>query len=402
MKLCLTNSTKERIIREIRHILYGHPRYRPDSENVYNKYSFKERRQRGVIVNGTSADRVRLSADNYMGRLSSFCMLAPVGDHPGTTIEWVRENFNVLERVSMRRDVFPTPPGVYAITVKSLPDEARGVPGQFEVQPILTQINEPLITFTSSGDSEAQVSRDNIYPGSLRLWLDGRRPLVEDVDYSIDYSTGAVTFLRDTPTGMVVYADYRYRVDPSGPFPFEKEKVNLDAVPGVVLAFGDRCQDGDQMAVVITDERTDVAEVYGGKYEVSFDLIAFSRDSEDREKLSDYIIIKFLEIQNALGYEGIELVDIAPGGENEDVYNAGLDEYYYESTIHLSVRVDWEVYVPLPVVVSRAEMTSKASETEHGYLDGTYVLDMLKLGGPLDVVGFPGTLGGRPFFERLV
>ena len=71
----MTNATKKRIIREIRQILYDHPRYRADYQNVQNKYSFSERPQRGVIINSTSGDRVRLSADNYMGCLSSFCML---------------------------------------------------------------------------------------------------------------------------------------------------------------------------------------------------------------------------------------------------------------------------------------------------------------------------------------
>ena len=93
MKNFLTNPTKKRVIREIKRILYDHPRYRADSENVQNKFSFDERPQRGVIVNGTSADRVRLSADNYVGRLSSYVMLTNVENFPGTSLEWVRENY---------------------------------------------------------------------------------------------------------------------------------------------------------------------------------------------------------------------------------------------------------------------------------------------------------------------
>lgn len=401
MKVWLINATKKRVIKELRKILYDHPRYRSDSENVTNKYSFEERPQRGIIVNSASADRVRLSADNYVGRLSSFCMLANVDNAPGTTIEWVRENFNVLERVSPKRDVFPTPSGVYNISVQSVPDEARKVSGTFTVEPVLTETNEPLITFVSSGDREAQISRGNLYPGSVRLWLDGRRGLVQGTDFEVDDKTGEVTFLKETPTGGVIYADYRYIMPAQGPFKYDREQVNLDAVPGVVIAFGDRPQECDKQCIVVTDERTDVAEVYGGKYEVSFELIVFARDAEDREKLSDYVVVKVLEIQNALGFEGLELIDIAPGGENEEVYNSDTDEYYYETTVSMSLRVDWEVYVPLPITISRAENTSREAEIEHGYLDGSYPLDLLRGTNPLGAYGVGVAIGRDLSFERV-
>lgn len=401
MKVWLINATKKRVIKELRQILHAHPRYRADSENVTNKYSFEERPQRGIIVNSSSADRVRLSADNYVGRLSSFCMLAPVENAPGTTIEWVRENFNVLEQTSPRRDVFPSPPGVYNVVVKSVPDEARKVPGQFTVEPLLTERNEPLITFVSSGDKEAQISRRDLYPGSVRLWLDGRRALVSGVDYEVDHESGEITFLKETPTGSVVFADYRYVMPVQGPFLYEKEQVNLDAVPGAVIAFGDRAQDCDKQAIVITDERTDVAEVYGGKYEVTFDLICFARDSEDREKLTDYVIMKFLEIQNSLGFEGLELLDIAPGGENEEIYNNETEEYYYETSVSLSIRVDWEVYVPLPITIVRAENTSREAEQQHGYLDGSFPLDLLRSSDQLGSIGVNVSIGRDLSFERV-
>lgn len=367
----LTNTTKRRIVQEIKKILYDHPRYRADSENVQNKFAFDERPQRGLIVNGTSADRVRLSADNYMGRLSSFCMLVPAKGSPCTTVEWVRENFNILERTSKDRSVFPSVPGVYSFEVNTVPDEARNVPGTVTMTPILTVSGEPLIMFGSTGDLDAQLPRSNIYPRSVRLWLDGRRALVPDVDYSVDWETGAVRFLKETPPGSFVTADYRYVEPAVGPLQFKSEQFDVAMVPGVVIAFGDRAQECDKFSIVVTDERTDVADVYGGKFEMNFDLIAFSKDSEDREKLSDYIIMKVLERQSALGFEGIELMDISPGGENEDVFNPETDEYFYESNISLSLRVDWSIYVPLPAVVWRAEMTTLESELETGYLDGT-------------------------------
>ena len=75
------------------------------------------------------------------------------------------------------------------------------------------------------------------------------------------------------------------------------------------------------------------------------------------------------------------------------IYNETTDEYYYESSVSLSMRVDWEIQVPIPAVVSRIELTSKAAEQEHGYLDGSYPLDLLKPGNSSSVAGIPVWVG---------
>lgn len=403
MENWLVNATKKRIIWEVQKILYDHPRYRGDSKNVYNKYSFDSREQRGVIVNSASADRVRLAADNYMGCLSSFVMMAPVGNCPMTSIEWVKENPQLLERYSPTRSVFPSPPGVYVVTVTKLPDDGLNKPGEFVIDPVLTVRNERLITFTSSAHSEAQLMRTGIYPGSARLWLDGRRPLVQGIDFRVDHESGLVTFLRETPTGSAVYADYRYSMPSQGPFAMHRESTNESAIPGAVLAFGDRIQLGDRIAIVVTEDRSEVAEVYGGKFEVNFELLVFSRDSEDREKLSDYLVIKLLERQNQLGYEGLELIDVAPGAESEEVYNAETDEHFYEVPVSLSMRVDWTIHKPLPVEVFRAETTTKDSESQTGYLDGTATSDGVRVASsPLELLGIAVSVGKGLGYERVI
>lgn len=386
----------------LRKILYDHPRYRADSENVQNKYGFDERPQRGVIVQNASADRVRLSADNYVGRLSSFVMQAPVQNFPGTSVEWVRENTKLLEEFSRRRDVFPSPPGVYILEVVSVPDEARNVPGMFVVDPILSVPDEPLIVFSTDADGEAQLSHQGVYPGSVRLWLEGRRPLLLGVDYSVDYDLGIVTFLRPTPVGFTVFADYRYRIERQGPFPFEREATDLTAIPGAIIAFGDRAQKCDQLAIVVSETRTEACEVYGGKFEVNFDLVVFTRDSEDREKMSDFIVVSVLERQNRLGFEGLELLDVSPGGESEEIYIPEIDDYFYDGSISLGFRVDWEVYVPLPIEVFRTEVTSKAEEQEKGYMDGTVTRDLMNtLSDPSQLAGVALVLGKDLQYERI-
>ncbi len=173
----------------------------------------------------------------------------------------------------------------------------------------------------------------------------------------------------------------------------------MTAIPGAVLAFGDRAQLGDKTVIVVSDARTEVADVFGGKFETTFDLVVFSRDAEDREKMSDFVIAKILEAQNRLGFEGLELLDISPGGENEDVYNQEIDDYYYESSISLSLRVDWESYAYLPADIWRAEFTSKESEQSTGYLDGSFVLDQLSDGDISRIAGMNAVVGRDISYE---
>lgn len=403
MQNWLTNHTKKRIIREIRSILQEHPKYRKDANNVQNKYSFQERPQRGVIIRNTSADRVRLSADNYMGRLTSFVMQAQVEGVPNTSIEWVTENLLLLEQYSPTRNVFPTPPGVYIIDIETLPDPARNLPGKYYIDPILNEQDEPLIRFQTGSDDSAQLSHQNIYPGSVRLWLNGRVSLANNVDFSVNHETGEVTFLKNTPADDVVYADYRYQLDRQGPYDYYYESTDMTAIPGAIIAFGDRAQVCDKIAIVVGDTRAETAEVYGGKFEVNFDLLTFVQgDAEEREKMTDYIIIKILERQNKLGYEGLELVDISPGGESEEIYIEGTDQYYYDGSISLTMKVDWEIYQPLPINVLRIIPESQAEEQEKGYLDGTYTLDLLRMTlDPVEVAGLIGSIGKKLSFERI-
>jgi hypothetical protein len=325
-------------------------------------------------------------------------MQVPVSDSPNTTVEWIRENNNILGSISPGGS-FPTAPGVYTFEVIAIPDVAKNIPGQVVVYPDLTVSGEPLIVFDYSAFGEAQLTHDNIYPNSIRLWLNDRKALIRDVDFLVDESTGLITFLKDQPEGAYITADYRYKMPELGPFDFKQEEFNVSILPGIVIAFGDRSQLYDKFAVVVTDERTEVANVYGGRFEVNFDLIAFSKDSEDREKLSDYVVMKILERQNTLGFEGLELINLSPGGENEDVYNPETDEYYYDSNISLGFRVDWFIYVPLPVVVSRAEMVSASEELSKGNLDGSAVVDLVQM----DPIGrFSYNIGKPIGYERII
>jgi hypothetical protein len=392
----LTNASKKRIIELLRGFMLEHPRYREDAKNVQNKYAFTERPGRGIIVDGVSADRVKLAADNYMGRLRSFGMLVSYNSKPNTTVEWVRENNNVLSQTDPTRRTFPVPEGVFLFKVTSLPDDANNVPGHVTVESIFDIFDEDLITFTDGGLFESTLAHSPVYPGSVNLYQ-GTKLLLNGVDYEVESDTGVVHFLKPGPIGFGITADYRYIGETRTEVPFYREKPDVDTIPGLIIAYGDRSQMDDEWAIVISHDRKETADMYGGKFEMSFNLVAFSKDAEDREKLSDYIVMKVLESQPRLGFEGFELLDINPGGENEEVFNPDTDEFFYDSSISLTLRVDWSFYIPLPIEIKRITATSKAVESSQGYLDGSYTLDNLRM---LESSGI-FSLGRTLTYERL-
>jgi hypothetical protein len=379
MIISLTNATKRRIIYELKNILYDHPRYRADSENVQNKFAFDERPQRGVIINGTSADRVVLSADNYMGTLVSYAMQAPVGKKPNTTVEWIKENKKTLNDHDPSGNSFPTSPGVFLFKIVKMPNVPEKISGTLEMTSIQDYAGEPCIVVPTSEFGEAQLSNQDIYPGSVNLVADGRTVLLPEVDYTVDSSSGLITFLKTGALTSNITADYRSYGVKSATYDFMPETVREDFISGLQIYFGDRTQENDEWAIVISPDRNEVAKLYGGKFEMSFDIVAFSKDAEDREKLTDYIVMKIMERQLALGTEGIELLDVAPGGENEDVFNPETDEYYYESNISLRVRVEWGITIPLPLKITRHTFVSKIMEEASGYLDATFSTDNLRV-----------------------
>jgi hypothetical protein len=82
---------KRRILNEIEGAFLNHPQF-TEKVTVVNKFPQNERVQYGVVLRNTSASQVRMSADNYMADIYSHVRLIKQKDHPGTSIEWVKED----------------------------------------------------------------------------------------------------------------------------------------------------------------------------------------------------------------------------------------------------------------------------------------------------------------------
>jgi hypothetical protein len=217
--------------------------------------------------------------------------------------------------------------------------------------------DEAVLQFVSGVEREAQLQRLPV-KGTVRLWVDHHTLLTEGVDYQVNYNDGAITLLRSFFPNVVLNADYRYTAPSVGPVAFQWNQADFKALPGVVLAFGKRARKGDKVAIVIYPDRVDAANAYGGKFELSFELEVISQDPIQMEEITDFAIMSLWGVKKPLlEFEGIELTDISMGGESEEQYDETADLMFYNSSITVALRVDWEIHIPLPLTISRIQQT---------------------------------------------
>jgi len=99
---------KKRFMDEINDSLKRHPVYKTDVK-AYGKYHMgKERPQIGVSLYDTSATRINLSPDNTFGTLMSMVTVSKVGNHPGSSIEWIWEDAYNISKWVNKEDVTAT------------------------------------------------------------------------------------------------------------------------------------------------------------------------------------------------------------------------------------------------------------------------------------------------------
>ena len=365
----LTDALKRRLILELRDSFSTHPVYRKITPYIQNRFSFEERPQYGIVVKGSSANKVSLSPDNFLGTIQSHVMLAYVGE-PASPLEWVREDLEAVRR----NGGMITRPGVYYLQVLSAPT-APGESGYFAIDPLLTVVDEPVLMFQSGVEREAQLQQIPTQR-TVRLYENHNQLLQEGTDYIVNYSTGAIDLLKAFSPGAKLTADYRYPGTTIGPVEFQWNIADSKTLPGVVLAFGKRAEKDQKVAVVVYEDRVDAAKAYGGKFEVSFDLDVISRDTVQMGEISDLVLMyMWAQKKEALEFEGIEILDISMGGEAEEVADETGEDFFYQGSISVQMRADWEVHVPLPLTISKVSQTAVSVANDLFFLTHPVIKD---------------------------
>jgi hypothetical protein len=375
----LTEALKRRMIQEVRYFWSKDPQYKDSLvPNIQGRYSFEERPQQAIIMKGQSATPFQLSADHFQGTVVSYCYLTKVYGQRGTSIEWVRENGPAIQANNSN---FPSAPGVYYIEVREEEVDVRGVPEQrlvFYVDPLLEVIDEKPIALSSL---LYEVSAGSIHPGSLRVYeMPGNIPYYDGVNYTVNNTSGQITLARPMRPNTYLSVDYRHTSPSRGPFPLPENGADVDAIPGVVLAFGRRAYAGDIMAVVVSERREEVAREFGGRWEMSIDFDIMARDVYAQGEITDRtLMFLYTEARERLSTEGIEITQASMGGEAEEIYDENGDDYFYTANISLSVMTDWAIHVPCGRTLTRVE-TNTVSETE--MVSGLTDEELVEMGSP--------------------
>ena len=200
-----------------------------------------------------------------------------------------------------------------------------------------------------------------------------------------------VTFLRSFDGNTLVTADYRKAEDSIGPVEFRWNTADYNTLPGVVLAFGKRASQGDIVAIVVTPDRVDAAQAFGGKFETNFDLTVIARDPTQMEEISDQTIMYLWgDKKNQLEFEGLEILDVSMGGESEELYDDTANLWYYQANLSVNMRADWEIHKPLPLTISH--ITPESLDGEDG---------LVGRGDRLFYSTYPIMANRSPDYERL-
>ena len=345
----LTAQLKERMLQELRFFWSRHPRYASTDgtldlvSHIQGKYAHDERPQRSIIVKNSGGSHVSLSPDNFAGHIESYVILARVPGHDGLSLEWVREN----ERLVGRQTGFPSPPGIYYVQITKS-DETGG---EFIVDPLLDSEND-MVAMVSP--TEGQLAAPFV-PGTLRLYeMPGNIPLFNPEHFTSDPEEGTITLVSPLSSGTTLSADYRFAGERRGPFPFRPNHADVQAIPGAVLAFGRRYKTGDILSVIVQRERCLAARAYAGKWEINLDFDVTARDPQDQEEILDNSVMHlFTEARARLSSDGIEILNIALGGETEEIYNDEQDTYYYSASFSVTIQTDWEIHEPLALIIRR-------------------------------------------------
>ena len=339
----LTEALKRQFILDLRNYWGQHPAYPDIIGNIQGKYSFDERPQYGMIVKTSSSSKVQLSADNFVGNIESYVLLAKVPEYPGLSIEWIREDGIAIQN---NNGVFPSPPGAYFIEVTET--------NCFYIDPYLDVHREAPTKVSDNLYRLTQVP----YANSMRLYeIPSGRLLAEGLDYTLQNENEIL--INPLPSNISLSADYRYKGTSTGPWYFNPNTVLTKPIPGCALAFGRRSQINDRMVVIVQGRRDLAYLEYGGRWETGIEIDVIARDVFSQQELCDQTLIYLWGIlRPQLSTNGIEILDVSFGGESEEVYDETADDYFYNGSISVQVQTDWAVHVP--VVLSLRSVTEGA------------------------------------------
>lgn len=423
MDINLLTAVKRRIMYELRSAINENLVFK--GTEVYHKFPYTERPERGIVLRNTTSSRVKLSPDDFAYTMKSYVTLARAENKGGKFMQWVWENREKTTTYQSDEDLssqitgtatngtnrffYTTHKPILAgynndtiadnfrqIEVKlngeivhsEFVDGSRGLfilsmapvvgdsltvsyyygivsapgryyveivsPTEFVVDPLLQVKKEEVIEVTTGTELTELLDHSNLLAGFDVLYLmrgvSGDKIVLErDTDYTIDNTTGEVTFIIPLAVDYTLYADYRYIVPTMGPF-LIPEQLHYDdtSIPGIVLCFNKQIEVGDKVVVIVYPERQISASVYMGHYRMNFDIDLFSRHPEESSEMLDHVMHELWGNRRILLIdEGLTIEEMDQTGETEEIYDTNTGDFYYKQSMTIQMMTEWKKFVPV-------------------------------------------------------
>lgn len=344
MFFAVSNAVKKRLCQVFQEIVSTHPIF--EKTKVYTKFPQEERPKTAIIVRATSGGSQKLGLDNFITTQVGFSTLANLKGIPGDSLEWVRDDQENLDKIS--------PPGFYIVKITAHNPETNNF--TFVVDPYLIVDDEQTTIKFIKGKEGIQLKNTPVNPNSDVVYSQSYKfEFKRNIDYTIDYQSGEILFSQPVDKKYTpIVVDYQILSSQKGPFTTEYYMLDNVAVPGVILAFGDRLKVDDEQVVVVEKMPREVAKVYGGRWQLNIDLIGLAQDPDQQERLVDFAVTSlWARYQDILVNEGMSITDFSLSGESEDLEVEIPEEYNFAGGISFTMETDWELHVPMIAEVRR-------------------------------------------------
>ncbi len=276
---------------------------------------------------------------NFAGLHKGICSLANFKGSNAASIEWVKTDTENVEKLSS--------PGFYIVRIVSGSSENNQF--KFDISPYYQVDDEVLDIVAIRGSEGALLKNSPVNPGSDTIFSHDGTVLRRGFDYNIDNEKGEIVFINPVEDEFdELMIDYQIVGDTTQEYDIKMYEYNNTAIPGVLMAFGDRLKVGDEQVVIVEKEYREVARVMTGRWMLNADIFIIAQDADTQERLADYLITKlWADWEANLIDDGIYVHDFSLGGETEDLEVEIAEEYNFTSNIGVTIDVDWEVHQPI-------------------------------------------------------
>ena len=226
----------------------------------------------------------------------------------------------------------------------------------FSIYPTYEIKNETIVKVTTGVEVSETLHRAPIGKDSERIYLHVQNEQSSDVpillskgiNYTLDNTTGIITFLNPIAAGYRMSADYYTEVaSEQGPFTFKPYQEIHTAIPGVILCMGRRAVQDDKQLVIVSQNQEPQARIYGGHWDMSLSLAIISKDSIQVEEMTDQLVNWLWCVRkNQMEIEGITLNRVEPTGETEESFIESTGDVYFETSVDISVMTEWQKFDP--------------------------------------------------------